>query len=55
MLIYWQSVEARPVLKPAEFQDFELTEKTIITHNVAMYVYYVLSSPVFIYPARKHY
>ena len=24
------------VLKPAEFQDFELKEKTIISHNVAM-------------------
>lgn len=25
-------------MKPTEFQDFELTEKTIISHNVAMYV-----------------
>jgi hypothetical protein len=24
------------VLKPAEFQNFELKEKTIISHNVAM-------------------
>lgn len=28
----------KAVLKPTEFQDFELTEKTIISHNVAMYV-----------------
>ncbi|TVY30092.1 NADH-cytochrome b5 reductase [Lachnellula hyalina] len=27
----------RKVLKPTEFQDFELTEKTIISHNVAIY------------------
>jgi hypothetical protein len=30
--------EPQPVLKPAELQDFQLTEKTIISHNVAMYV-----------------
>ncbi|KAI9055640.1 hypothetical protein LZ554_000584 [Drepanopeziza brunnea f. sp. 'monogermtubi'] len=29
--------QAKPVLKPTEFQDFELTEKTIISHNVAIY------------------
>lgn len=28
---------AKPVLKPDAFQDFELTEKTIISHNVAIY------------------
>jgi len=28
---------AKPVLKPGEFQDFELTEKTVISHNVAIY------------------
>merc|ERR1711977_546247 len=31
------STRAKPVLKPTEFQDFELTEKTIISHNVAIY------------------
>lgn len=30
--------EVRKVLKPDVFQDFELKEKTIISHNVAMYV-----------------
>ncbi|EKD21306.1 uncharacterized protein L3040_000660 [Drepanopeziza brunnea f. sp. 'multigermtubi'] len=29
--------QAKPVLKPTELQDFELTEKTIISHNVAIY------------------
>ena len=28
--------ESQKVLKPTEFQSFELTEKTIISHNVAM-------------------
>ncbi|CZR69275.1 NADH-cytochrome b5 reductase 1 [Phialocephala subalpina] len=28
---------AKPVLKPDAFQDFKLTEKTIISHNVAIY------------------
>ncbi|KUJ19292.1 ferredoxin reductase-like protein [Mollisia scopiformis] len=28
---------AKPVLKPDVFQDFELSEKTIISHNVAIY------------------
>ncbi|RDW59705.1 NADH-cytochrome b5 reductase-2 [Coleophoma cylindrospora] len=32
----WGS-RAATVLKPTEFQDFELTEKTIISHNVAIY------------------
>ncbi|PBP17188.1 nitrate reductase [Diplocarpon rosae] len=32
----WSS-KAKPVLKPTEFQNFELTEKTIISHNVAIY------------------
>ncbi|KAL2064328.1 hypothetical protein VTL71DRAFT_4822 [Oculimacula yallundae] len=31
------NTRAIAVLKPAEFQDFELTEKTIISHNVAIY------------------
>ncbi|CAL3970754.1 hypothetical protein PZA11_007189 [Diplocarpon coronariae] len=31
------SNKAKPVLKPTEFQNFELTEKTIISHNVAIY------------------
>ncbi|KAH7412876.1 hypothetical protein BKA64DRAFT_568745 [Cadophora sp. MPI-SDFR-AT-0126] len=31
------STRAKPVLRPTEFQDFELTEKTIISHNVAIY------------------
>jgi cytochrome-b5 reductase len=26
------------VLKPAEFQEFELEEKTVLSHNTAMYV-----------------
>jgi len=30
------STEVRKVLKPDIFQDFELKEKTIISHNVAM-------------------
>jgi hypothetical protein len=30
--------EVRKVLKPDVFQEFELKEKTIISHNVAMYV-----------------
>lgn len=36
MSILTNPAEAKPVLKPAEFQNFELTEKTIISHNVAM-------------------
>ncbi|KAH8588927.1 hypothetical protein B0O99DRAFT_343028 [Bisporella sp. PMI_857] len=32
----WSS-QAHPVLKPTEFQNFELTEKTVISHNVAIY------------------
>ncbi|KAF7879801.1 uncharacterized protein EAF02_007971 [Botrytis sinoallii] len=32
----WSSQET-PVLKPTVFQDFELKEKTIISHNVAIY------------------
>jgi len=31
------SSRVKKVLKPTEFQDFELTEKTIISHNVAIY------------------
>ncbi|TVY20460.1 NADH-cytochrome b5 reductase 1 [Lachnellula arida] len=31
------SNRVQKVLKPAEFQDFELKEKTIISHNVAIY------------------
>jgi cytochrome-b5 reductase len=27
---------ARKVLKPAEFQEFELEEKTVLSHNTAM-------------------
>lgn len=27
----------RKVLKPTEFQEFPLTEKTILSHNTAMY------------------
>ena len=30
------NLEPKAVLKPAVLQDFKLTEKTIITHNVAM-------------------
>lgn len=30
------SPEVQTILKPTEFQSFELTEKTIISHNVAM-------------------
>jgi cytochrome-b5 reductase len=29
-------VEARKVLKPTEFQEFELKEKTVMSHNTAM-------------------
>lgn len=32
----WSS-QPKPVLKPTEFQDFELKEKTVISHNVAIY------------------
>ncbi|ATZ52052.1 Bccbr1 [Botrytis cinerea B05.10] len=32
----WSSQET-PVLKPTVFQDFELKEKTVISHNVAIY------------------
>lgn len=34
----YTSTEVRKVLKPDVFQDFELKEKTVISHNVAMYV-----------------
>jgi cytochrome-b5 reductase len=30
------SIEVKKVLKPDVFQDFELEEKTIVSHNVAM-------------------
>jgi cytochrome-b5 reductase len=33
---------ARKVLKPAEFQDFELEEKTVLSHNTAMSVHSLL-------------
>lgn len=39
--IHWKltpSLEETPVLKSTVFQDFELKEKTIISHNVAMFV-----------------
>jgi len=32
------SAGVQKVLKPNELQDFELQEKTIISHNVAMHV-----------------
>ncbi|RDL34338.1 NADH-cytochrome b5 reductase [Venustampulla echinocandica] len=38
------SNRVQKVLKPTEFQDFELKEKTIISHNVAIYRF-KLSSP----------
>jgi hypothetical protein len=28
---------SKKVLKPAEFQEFELEEKTVLSHNTAMY------------------
>jgi cytochrome-b5 reductase len=28
---------SRKVLKPTEFQEFELEEKTVLSHNTAMY------------------
>lgn len=31
------SLQAKKVLKPNEFQEFELKEKTVISHNVAIY------------------
>jgi cytochrome-b5 reductase len=34
-----RSLGSRKVLKPAEFQDFELEEKTVLSHNTAMYVH----------------
>ena len=30
--------EIKKVLKPDVFQEFQLEEKTVISHNVAMYV-----------------
>jgi len=30
--------EPKKVLNPTNFQEFELQEKTVISHNVAMYV-----------------
>jgi hypothetical protein len=33
------AIGQRKVLKPAEFQDFELEEKTVLSHNTAMYAY----------------
>ncbi len=41
-----QLTEPKSVLKPTEFQDFELKEKTVISHNVAMLV-------PFLHTARK--
>ena len=35
---YKESAEPKKVLKPDVFQDFVLKEKTVISHNVAMYV-----------------
>lgn len=35
---------SRKVLKPNEFQNFELKEKTILSHNTAMYAYRRLST-----------
>ncbi|KAF2867335.1 hypothetical protein BDV95DRAFT_502705 [Massariosphaeria phaeospora] len=39
LLAGWKLYDARPrkVLKPNEFQQFELKEKTILTHNTAIY------------------
>jgi cytochrome-b5 reductase len=31
-----QNTEVKKVLKPAVFQEFELKEKTILSHNTAM-------------------
>jgi len=39
------SIGERKVLKPTEFQEFELKEKTILSHNTAMYVPILFSSP----------
>ncbi|PSS28161.1 hypothetical protein M430DRAFT_132397 [Amorphotheca resinae ATCC 22711] len=33
----WSGNSVQKVLKPTEFQEFELTEKTVISHNVAIY------------------
>jgi len=38
------SMQERKVLKPAEFQNFELKEKTVISHNVAIYRFSLPSS-----------
>lgn len=32
-------IELKVVLKPDVFKEFELKEKTVISHNVAMYVF----------------
>ncbi|KXJ97480.1 NADH-cytochrome b5 reductase 1 [Microdochium bolleyi] len=33
----FQRMQPKKVLKPAEFQDFELKEKTVLSHNTAIY------------------
>jgi hypothetical protein len=38
-LILTASLEARKVLKPNEFQNFDLKEKKVLSHNTAMYVF----------------
>jgi len=35
--VYGSFADAKPVLKPDAFQEFELKEKTVISHNVAIY------------------
>lgn len=31
-----ETLEARTILKPNEFQQFELVERTVVSHNVGM-------------------
>lgn len=43
---YISTTELKPVLKPDVFKEYELQEKTVISHNVAMYVLAFLPEPL---------
>lgn len=44
--LYIFATELKPVLKPDVFKEYELQEKTVISHNVAMYVSASLPEPL---------
>lgn len=44
----------KPVLKPDTFQEFELTEKTVISHNVAIYRFSLPSNTILGLPIGQH-